>query len=89
MYTLYITEKIGCQPEKSFKGNFMENIVRKLRGNLSQAALAKMAGMPQSTLADLELIGFPKLEKLERIAAAVGKKVEWVIKDNSAREDKK
>ena len=59
----------------------MENIVRKLRGDLSQAKLAKLAGMPQSTLADLELIGFPKLGKLERIAAAVGKKVEWVIKD--------
>lgn len=59
----------------------MENIVKKLRGNLSQAELAKLAGVAQSAIATYELGRFPKPETLDKIAAAVGKRVEWVIKD--------
>ena len=59
----------------------MANIVRTLRGELSQAMLAKLAGMSQQAIAEYELGRFPKPETLDRIAAAVGKKVEWVIRD--------
>lgn len=59
----------------------MENIVKILRGELSQAELAKKAGMAQTTIAGYELGRFPKPEMLDKIAAAVGKKIEWVIKD--------
>lgn len=59
----------------------MENIVKKLRGNLSQAALAKLAGVSQQAIADYEMGRFPKPDKLEKIATAVGKKVDWIIED--------
>ena len=59
----------------------MENIVKILRGNLSQAELAKKAGVSQQNIANYELGRFPKPETLEKIAAAVGKKVRWVIED--------
>ena len=59
----------------------MINIVRILRGNLSQAELAKRSGVSQQNIANYELGRFPKPETLEKIANAVGKKVEWVIKD--------
>lgn len=59
----------------------MQNIVKILRGDLSQAELAKRVGIAQSAIATYETGRFPKPETLDRIAAAVGKKVEWVIKD--------
>ena len=64
----------------------MENIVKILRGNLSQAELAKRAGISQQAVAVYELGRFPNPDKLNKIAAAVGKKVEWVIRD--IREEK-
>lgn len=57
----------------------MGNIVKELRGNLSQAALAKKVGISQQAIAEYEMGRFPKPETLNRIAAAVGKKVDWII----------
>ncbi|MDD2540070.1 MAG: helix-turn-helix transcriptional regulator [Desulfuromonadaceae bacterium] len=59
----------------------MENIVKILRGSLSQSELAKRSGVSQQNIANYELGRFPKPEILEKIARAVGKKVEWIIKD--------
>lgn len=59
----------------------MINIVRILRGNLSQAELAKRSGVSQQNIANYELGRFPKPEILEKIAKAVGKKVKWIIED--------
>jgi transcriptional regulator with XRE-family HTH domain len=59
----------------------MKSIVRKLRGELTQKEFAKKIGIAQSTLAEYETGRFPKPEQLEKIAAAVGKKVIWIIED--------
>lgn len=59
----------------------MGNIVKKLRGKLSQAELAKRAGMAQTTIAGYELGRFPNPRILDKIAAAVGKRVYWIIED--------
>lgn len=67
----------------------MENIVKKLRGNLSQAELAKIAGVSQSAIAIYEMGRFPKPETLDKIAAAVGKRVYWVIEDIKRIEEHK
>lgn len=53
----------------------MENIVKKMRGNLSQAELAKKIGMAQSAIANYELGRMPKPEILEKIAEATGYKI--------------
>jgi transcriptional regulator with XRE-family HTH domain len=59
----------------------MENFVKKLRGNLSQAEFAKKIGISQQAIARYELGRFPKPEILEKIAAAAGKKISWIIED--------
>lgn len=59
----------------------MENIVKTLRGNLSQAAFAKKVGISQAAIAYYELGRFPKQETLEKIAAAAGKRIKWIIED--------
>lgn len=59
----------------------MQNIIKKLRGNISQAELARRAGVSQQAIAVYELGRFPKPETLDKIAAAVGKKVTWIIED--------
>lgn len=64
----------------------MDNIVRILRGGKTQAELAKLAGISQQTIAVYELGRFPSPEKLDRIAAAVGKRVVWEIKDRETNE---
>lgn len=64
----------------------MENIVKALRGELSQAELAKRAGVSQPAIALYELGRFPSPDKLDKIAAAVGKRVVWEIKDRETNE---
>ena len=59
----------------------MENIIRMLRGNLSQAEFAKKVGISQSAIANYELGRFPKPEILDKIAAAAGKRIRIVIED--------
>lgn len=59
----------------------MENIIKKLRGNLSQAQLAKLAGISQQAIAVYELGRFPKPETLDKIAAAVVKRISLKIED--------
>ena len=44
--------------------------------------------MAQTTIAGYELGRFPKPETLDKIAAAVGKKVEWIIKDSNEEKEK-
>lgn len=67
----------------------MENIVKILRGDLSQTELAEKSGIPQRTIAGYELGRFPKPETLDKIAAAVGKKVKWVIENIEERKGDK
>lgn len=59
----------------------MENIVKKLRGKMSQKDLADKIGMTQEAISRYESGRFPKPETLDKIAKAVGKKVHWVIED--------
>ena len=59
----------------------MDNLIRKLRGNLTQKELSEISGIAQDAISRYEAGRFPKPEILEKIAKAVGKKVEWVIKD--------
>jgi transcriptional regulator with XRE-family HTH domain len=59
----------------------MENIVRKLRGNMTQAELAELTGLSQNAICKYEQGRFPKPETLQKIAAAAGKQVSWVIED--------
>lgn len=66
----------------------MLNIVKKLRGNLTQKELSKLTGIAQSTLAEYELGRFPKPDQLNKIAAAVGKKVKIIIEDADPEEKK-
>ena len=70
--------KGNCQYRKVITS---DNIVRILRGDLSQAELAKLTGLSQSSIAFYELGRFPKPDVLSKIAAAVGKKITWVIED--------
>jgi transcriptional regulator with XRE-family HTH domain len=66
---------------KYHNGELMENIVKKLRGSLSQAEFARRVGISQSAIAIYELGRFPKPEILEKIAAASGKRIRWIIED--------
>lgn len=59
----------------------MENIIKTLRGELSQAAFAKKVGIAQATIATYETGRSVTLEKLERIARAAGKKITLIIED--------
>jgi len=60
----------------------MANIIRELRGDLSQAQFAKKVGVSQSAIANYELGRIPKQEILERIAKAAGKRIRIVIEDD-------
>ena len=59
----------------------MENLVRKLRGNLTQTELGKRAGVSQQAIVQYEQGRNPNLDIFEKIAAAVGKKVVVTIED--------
>ncbi len=59
----------------------MENIVKKLRGKLTQKELAELSGIAQDAISRYEAGRFPKPEILEKIAKAVGKKIKWIIED--------
>lgn len=59
----------------------MENIIKKLRGDLSQKELAQKIGMTQEAISRYESGRFPKPDILDKIAKAVGKRVELIIKD--------
>ena len=64
----------------------MNNIIRILRGSLSQKELAEKVGMTQEAISRYESGRFPKQEVLNKIAEAVGKRIEWVIKDREGKE---
>lgn len=51
------------------------NIIRKLRGNLTQLELAKRVGLTQAAIAKYEKARVPKKEILEKIAAATGYRI--------------
>lgn len=59
----------------------MKNIIRKLRGNLSQKEFAEKVGITQAAVSIYEKGRKPKIEILERIAAATGKKITIVVED--------
>lgn len=64
----------------------MRNIIKEIRGNLSQKELAERIGMTQEAISRLESNKEKskrsiKIETLEKIAAAVGKCVVWTIED--------
>lgn len=58
-----------------------ENLARKLRGNLTQQELAKRMGVNQASVSQFERDKNPKVETLEKIAAAVGKRIVITIED--------
>lgn len=78
----------NCQRQFEIK-TVTGNIIRKLRGDLSQAEFAKKVGISQGAIANYELGRFPKPEILDKIAAAAGKRVVLVIEDieTGERED--
>ncbi len=53
----------------------MDNLVKKMRGTISQAKLAKITGISQQSIAQYELGRFARPDKLKRIAAATGYRV--------------
>lgn len=68
----------------------VENIVKILRGSMSQKKLAELSGISQQAIAHYEKGRFPKPEILEKIAAAAGYKITIKIeKIESNQEDKK
>lgn len=58
-----------------------ENIIRKMRGELTQKELADMVGITQAAIAKYESGRIPKREILDKIAAAVGKRIVITIED--------
>ena len=58
-----------------------ENIIRKLRGNKTQQEFAKLVGVTQAAIARYENGRTPKEEVLDKIAAATGKRIRWIIED--------
>jgi len=63
----------------------MENLVRKLRGDLTQTELAKLAGVSQQAIVKYEKGRNPNIEIMERIAAAVGKKLVVTIEEEKLK----
>lgn len=59
----------------------MENIVRELRGKMTQKELAELTGLSQNAICKYEQGRFPNPKTLQKIAAAAGKKISWIIED--------
>lgn len=59
----------------------MDNIIKMLRGKLTRGELSRLSGIPVETIAGYEKGRFPKPEAINKIAAAVGKRVRWIIED--------
>jgi len=60
----------------------MGNLIKELRGKLSQQELADRVGITQGAISRYESeTRYADPPEIDRIAAAVGKKVEWIIKD--------
>lgn len=53
----------------------MENIIRKIRGAMTQKEFAQMIGVSQQAVAKYEHGRTPKIDILEKIAAATGHRV--------------
>lgn len=53
----------------------MENVIRKLRGALTQAEFAKKIGISQQAVAKYEQGRTPKIDILEKVAAATGHRI--------------
>jgi len=58
-----------------------ENLARKLRGELTQKELAERLGISQIAVSHFEKKESPTLKTLEKIAAAVGKRIVITIED--------
>lgn len=65
----------------------MKDLVRLLRGNLSQKELADLVGTTQDVISRYEAGRMPKPEMLEKIAAAVGKRIRWSVEDIEDEDD--
>lgn len=64
-----------------------ENLAKKLRGELTQKELAERLGISQIAVSHFEKKENPTLKTLEKIAAAVGKKIVISIEDLESKEE--
>ncbi|MCG8400857.1 MAG: helix-turn-helix domain-containing protein [Firmicutes bacterium] len=63
----------------------LANKLTKLRGGLSQAELAKKAGVPQSAISEIEAgKRVPRADTLHKLATALGVKVSDLLEEQAS-----
>jgi predicted transcriptional regulator len=79
-HIIKVAEMANAIPERQHIGMLIRHA--RVALGLSQQAIAQKIGMTQPTFAKLETAASPRISTLQRIAAAMGIPVDWILRGN-------